>query len=316
MRYSCVTLGQRGGIAYSQSLERVGRSAPSECGNRDTLAMGSEQSRKEGHIMDTFDRKAARLLRAYTAGQRDFTGWNLSRASLRGARLAGAYLRGAILCGADLHRADLHEAKLEGADLSGASLSTANLVAANLMRANLRYADLREARLAGADLESADCQGADLSRAQLADACLNRANMHGAILQGADLAGASFVGTYLSGANLSGTGWETALPPGAVIEETSMPMTPEEQSLASWPEAPSEWPEQEGRRNEEREEEEEWPITEEGEAEAAEEEWTAGRMRPQSVPEAPEWEEEPIGAEMAPPIEEPLEAEDEAKYGI
>ncbi len=64
----------------------------------------------------------AELLTAYAAGRRDFSGANLSDATLRGADLSGATLRDA-----DLRYATLRDADLRGADLSGATLSRADL---------------------------------------------------------------------------------------------------------------------------------------------------------------------------------------------
>jgi len=86
----------------------------------------------------------------------------------------------------------------------------------------------------------------------------------------------------------------------------------ERQPPPVWAEAPVEWPEEKERRDEE----EGWPSTEEPEAQAAVEEWTAGMIRPELEAEEPEWEEEPPWNASEPLMKEPEEAEDEFKYGI
>ncbi len=63
-------------------------------------------------------------------------------------------------------------------------------------------------------------------------------------------------------------------------------------------------------------EEEEWPPPEAADAQASVEEWTAGLVRPQREAEAPELEEESLGAEAQPAGKEPDEAEEEGRYGI
>ena len=130
----------------------------------------------------------AELLTAYAAGRRDFSGANLSDATLRDADL-----RGADLSGADLRYATLRDADLRGADLSGATL--------------------RDATLRGADLRDADLRGADLSGADLSDATLRGADLSGANLSG-DLRGADLSGATLSRADLSGA---IGLPPAPAI---------------------------------------------------------------------------------------------------
>lgn len=104
--------------------------------------------------METSDTMAAQLLQAYLERQRDFPGWSLARANLRGAYLARVNLADADLRGADL----------EGADLTGADLTGARLAGANLRGVNLKGANLQGAGLQDVDIDGADLTGADLSR--------------------------------------------------------------------------------------------------------------------------------------------------------
>ena len=225
-------------------------------------------------------RTAMDLLAAYERGERDFRHW----------RLVGADLRDA-----DLHGADLSEAKLTGADLAGANLS--------------------EARFERANLEGADLSGADLTRAYLVNANLREANLAGANLMDADVGDANFDGAELTGADLSGTRWESMLPPGAItvaeVPPESVLSAEDEELPAAWAEMPTEWPDEEERRDEE-----EWLAEEDVEEQEAVEEWTAGMVRLQPEAEWPEREEEPIGNEVQPPLKHAEEAEEESRYGI
>jgi hypothetical protein len=90
-----------------------------------------------------------------------------------------------------------------------------------------------------------------------------------------------------------------------------------EEDLLAIAETPSEWPSHGERIQQDREN----PLAEETgpretEAEAAEEEWTAGMVRPPLDAEARELEEEPIEPVNQPPLKSATEAETEAKYGI
>lgn len=170
------------------------------------------------------------ILKKYAAGERDFSGanlseMNLSRANLRGAdlseaNLSVANLSGTILSEANLSRARLNVARLSGANLSQAKLTQANLNVANLIRADLRgaqmtqsaliRAELIRANLSGANLEEANLSGADLREAalrqvKLTRATLSEANCRGAFLTGANLERANLNGADLSRTDLSGS---------------------------------------------------------------------------------------------------------------
>jgi Pentapeptide repeats (8 copies) len=73
------------------------------------------------------------LLERYAAGEKDFSGINLSRAELGGANLSGIVLS----------NSDLREAFLEGANLEEANLEGVNLCFTNLLSANLKFANLK-----------------------------------------------------------------------------------------------------------------------------------------------------------------------------
>ncbi len=108
---------------------------------------------RQNHLVDTKLPKvedgeivtAEEFWERYEAGERDFTGINLS-----GANLSGAYLIQANLCGAYLENTDLSNTYLSSADLRGADLSNANL----------ENACLEDAKLAGAILDGAKLTGA------------------------------------------------------------------------------------------------------------------------------------------------------------
>jgi uncharacterized protein YjbI with pentapeptide repeats len=182
----------------------------------------------------------------------DFSGSDLTEASL-----VAAHLRHAVLRNTSLLRANLSNAQATYADFSGANASSAWLIAADLSHsrfdgtslvgadltdANLSGASLVEARLRQAHLTGADLAGADLSRADLAEARLDDANLTGAnlaqanlsasqwpgaILAGADLSGADLSGADLSGANLSGADLSGANLAGAsfFVAERSQPQS-------------------------------------------------------------------------------------------
>ena len=128
---------------------------------------------------------------AYSRGQKDFSGRDLSQLNLRRFQLS---------------RGIFHEALLHHTDLRSANLNNANLGRANLAGATLRDANLSQAYLSYADLEAADLRGADLS-----DAYLNNANLRGANLCGANLTGAKVSEAQLMRAQ---TNWLTIMPNG------------------------------------------------------------------------------------------------------
>jgi hypothetical protein len=113
----------------------------------------------------------------YEAGERDFTGINLTGADFSGANFSGVDLTAANLSQTKLQKAEfsyarLNDANLSGANLIKASLSRANLSGANLNGANLNGAYLIQANLCGAYLENTDLSNAYLSSADLRNADL------------------------------------------------------------------------------------------------------------------------------------------------
>ncbi|RMG14749.1 MAG: hypothetical protein D6728_01980 [Cyanobacteria bacterium J055] len=160
------------------------------------------------------------LLGKYAAGERDFSGANLteanlsrvhlcranfSRAVLSIANLSGSNLNGANLSYAKLNVARLSGASLIGANLNGALLNVANLIRANLTEAELVQAALIRAEMIRANLTRANLSEANLNGADLRESKFDRANLSGANLSEADVRGASLIEANLSEANLNGT---------------------------------------------------------------------------------------------------------------
>ncbi len=139
------------------------------------------------------DPKARRLLDAYGAGERDFTGWDL----------VGALLKHACLKDANLTKANLENADLSNADLSNAILIETNLCAANISFANLTSTNLFGAKLVGAELCSA---------------VMRNSNLTGADFDWANLANAQLQGSHWGGAH-----WGRAKWPGAVWNDPPAP---------------------------------------------------------------------------------------------
>lgn len=170
----------------------------------------------------------------------DFSGADLTEASLVAAKL-----RHTIFQGASLLRTNLSNAEAPHADFSGANASSsrfiqadvshgifdqASLVGADLTDSKLAHASMVEARmnqayLLGAVLENANLTRADLSEATLDSSTLigttlTEANLNDSSLQDADLRQANLAyanlqnadlrGIMLSGANLEGTNFEGA----------------------------------------------------------------------------------------------------------
>ncbi|MGB3238782.1 MAG: pentapeptide repeat-containing protein [Geitlerinemataceae cyanobacterium] len=160
------------------------------------------------------------LLEKYTAGERDFSGINLteanlsrvhlchanfSRAILSIANLSGSNLNGANLSYAKLNVARLSDASLMNANLNGALLNVANLIRANLTEAELVQTALIRAEMIRTNLTRANLGEANLNGADLRESKLDRANLGGANLSEADARGASLVEANLTEANLNGT---------------------------------------------------------------------------------------------------------------
>ncbi len=129
----------------------------------------------------------------------DFSGANASSALFIAAEADQAQFRGTSLVGADLTEAQLTQADFTEARLREAILSGANLSEANLVRADLQDADLRDSTLSGANLAEADLRNSRLTQANLQNANLQNANLQNANLQDVVLQGAN-----LSGANFQG----------------------------------------------------------------------------------------------------------------
>ena len=93
----------------------------------------------------------------------DFSGADLTAATLRGCKLAGAHFTGGCLHRADLSGADCAGAHFEQADLRCMLATEVGLSGAVLRRANLMEAVLQGADLRGTDLSDTNLFGADLA---------------------------------------------------------------------------------------------------------------------------------------------------------
>lgn len=112
----------------------------------------------------------SRLLDNYASGERDFSGIDLSWASLNGASLPGVNFVEGILKGIDLRHSNLQGGEFMDAIFEGAKLSGANLSNANLEGANLNHADLSQTILIATNLKGVNLKGTNLSGALLQDA--------------------------------------------------------------------------------------------------------------------------------------------------
>lgn len=117
------------------------------------------------------------FLARYAAGERAFTGIDLSETDLSGINLTLADLQSAQLIWANLQEASLYHV-----NLLGAKLRHANLKGAKLRSANLRGADFLNADLSGADLSWSNLTGANLTGADLTDANLKDAVLDNVIM--------------------------------------------------------------------------------------------------------------------------------------
>lgn len=194
------------------------------------------------------------LIRAYRAGDRNFSGWDLAGSTMPPSSLSGICLRRAHLTHASWRQVNLGEADLQAADFSEADLTGAILRHTHAERAlfhgaRLEGADLLYAEMAGADLSIASLVGVQTTHAHLArvtlertDLCqatlpmtdlrgadLREADLTGADLRYADLTGADLRWATLDGANLRGTRLAFALVgevEGMPLAEQPTPLTP------------------------------------------------------------------------------------------
>ena len=102
-------------------------------------------------IVDERTRYATEILERYAAGERDFTGLDITDGGQRPPSF-----RGAVLDGADFSRSFV-----EG-DFTGASLRGARFVGANVKTCIFDGADLHGADFRGASLEATSWQGCAL----------------------------------------------------------------------------------------------------------------------------------------------------------
>ena len=159
----------------------------------------------------------------------DFSGQNLTKASLHESTLTNANLAGANLTDANLTSSRLTNANLAGAVVTGASLGdttsrgftqaqlastasfqTKNLQGIELWSNNLTGWDFSGQNLTGASLSSSTLTNANLAEANLTNANLEASRLTNADLTGADTRGAQYLD--LTGATVR----NTILPDGTI----------------------------------------------------------------------------------------------------
>lgn len=131
----------------------------------------------------------------------DFTGARFQGTNFSGSDLSRATMNGTDFEKADLTRAVLNAAKLRDADLNKAlghraALDKAILTGANLSKSEFTRASFMQADLSGADLSKADFGRAVFEGAVLVDANLNFSNLSRADFGKADMRGADLTGSY------------------------------------------------------------------------------------------------------------------------
>lgn len=103
--------------------------------------------------------KREELLERYAAGERDFSGVDLSGVNLIEVGLEGINLEGAILRGTEFDRSDLRGAIFRNADLEGAEFFLACLNGSDFRGANLKSCRILETSMIRANFEGAIIDG-------------------------------------------------------------------------------------------------------------------------------------------------------------
>ena len=135
--------------------------------------------------------EAIDLTERYEQGQRNFQGFQLRRADLRGLNLSHTDFRGV-----DLSYANLREVDFTGADLRDAYLNEADLTGVNFTGANLSNASLIKIYLIKANCYQTNFSGVYLVGAYLTKSQFKEAKFHGAYLNGAKLSRAELGDAY------------------------------------------------------------------------------------------------------------------------
>lgn len=141
----------------------------------------------------------------------DFSGANLSAATLVGVDLTGVDLSSASLQGTDLRGAELGGAAVVLSDLSDARFECARLrrssfLGSVLARADFRQADLRDATMTEAVVDGTRFVRARLERSRFVGVLFADADLSGAVFTDADLRNAEFVDTRFHN-GLDDDGW-------------------------------------------------------------------------------------------------------------
>ncbi len=150
---------------------------------------------------------------------------NLSNAQAAYANFSGANASSTRFIAADVSHGQFKDTSLVGADLTEARLDQASFVDARLREATLAWASLSKADLSRADLTDTNLMGArlpgarlvqaDLSYSLLQGADLTNANLENANLQNTNLEGVVLTGANLAGANFDGAQFVTPERPQA-----------------------------------------------------------------------------------------------------
>ena len=140
---------------------------------------------------------------------------NLSNAEAPFADFSGANASSARFIQADVSHGIFDDASLVGADLTDSRLAHASLVETRLNQTYLvgsvlEAANFTRANLSGAILDSSDLSGANLTEANFGKSSLRDADLSQANLAYANLQSADVRGVVLSAANLEGTNFEGA----------------------------------------------------------------------------------------------------------
>jgi uncharacterized protein YjbI with pentapeptide repeats/uncharacterized RDD family membrane protein YckC len=187
--------------------------------------------------------RKARFYNAGPDGRVDtFDDWitDFSGADLTEASLVAAKLRHTIFRGTSLLRTNLSNAEAPYADFSGANASSsrfiqaevshgifdqASLVGADLTDSQLAHASLVETRLNQAHLLGTVLDYADLTRADLSETILDSSTLMGATLAGANLNGSSLQDADLREANLAYANFQNADLRGVMLAGANLEST-------------------------------------------------------------------------------------------
>ncbi|BAY82420.1 pentapeptide repeat protein [Calothrix parasitica NIES-267] len=147
------------------------------------------------------------LLKRYAAGERDFSGVDLSGADFDD--FSGQKKLSEInLSNSNLSKVNFSNVRLKAANFSGANLKEAKFRYCELSRANFTNADMEKVKISYHDMKKANFTGANLTDANLQcsnliEANFNKANLSNTKLVGADLSNADFRNAIINNTSFS-----------------------------------------------------------------------------------------------------------------